>query len=335
VVLNPKDHDMQFQLLGPVLLSGLVSAGLYGFLPISIILSYRISRTIAFVHAGIAAVGSLGYWVLVVKTSSAAIPDVVLEVGGVHSTHAWGHRPELPPPAGLAVVVALGAVIGGLYGAVIMSRRVAMLPVLALTIASLGVMMGLIGAVGYLNVEADLLPPSPFGSHSYSFGGVALTRHDLATFAIVAALSVGLAVLLTRTHGGLVIRALADDQEAGIWCGVKLRRIGALVYAGSGAVSALAGALLTVDAGAQPEDMILLFLVGLGLASVGGMRSLPLAFCGALLFSVLRTAMIAGLFGDVRRDVAAVVLYGSLFLIIVIAARFSRERVFLLDRQSL
>jgi hypothetical protein len=45
--------------------------------------------------------------------------------------------------------------------------------------------------------------------------------------------------------------------------------------------------------------------------------------------------MIAGLFGDVRRDVAAVVLYGSLFLIIVIAARFSRERVFLLDRQSL
>jgi branched-subunit amino acid ABC-type transport system permease component len=326
---------MQFQLLGPVLLTGLVSAGVYGFLPISIILSYRISRTIAFVHAGIAVVGSLGYWLLVVKTPSAYIPDFILEIGGVRSTHTWGHRPELPLPAGLTVVVALGAIIGGLYGAVIMSRRIAMLPVLTLTIASLGVMMALIGVVSYLNVEADLLPPSPFGSHTYSLDGVALTRHGLVTFAVVAALSVVLAVLLTRTHGGLVIRALADDQEAGIWCGIRLRRIGALVYAGSGAVSALAGALLTVDVGAQPEDMILLFLVGLGLAGVGGMRSLPLAFCGALLFSVLRTAMIAGLFGDVRRDVAAVVLYGSLFLVVVIAARISHDRVFLLERQSL
>src|SRR5581483_10703397 len=108
---------MQFQLLGPVLLSGAVGAGIYGFLPISIILSYRISRTIAFVHAGIAAVGSLGYWLLVVNTPSAYIPDFVLEIGGVHSTHTWGHRPDLPPLAGLVVVIALGAMIGGIYGA--------------------------------------------------------------------------------------------------------------------------------------------------------------------------------------------------------------------------
>ena len=326
---------MKFQLLDTVLVSGLVNAGLYGFLPISIILSYRISRTIAFVHAGIAAVGSLGYWLLVVKVNSAYVPDFILQLGRGGDPETLGHRPELPPLVGLAIVVALGGVIGGLYGAGIMSRRIALLPVLTLTIASLGVMMGLIGTVGYLNVEPDLFPPSPFGSASYSLGGVALTRHELATLAIVAGLSIGLAVLLTRTHTGLVIRALADDQEAGIWCGVKLRRIGTGVYAGSGALSALAGALLTVDVGAHPDDMILLFLVGLGLASVGGMRSLPLAFCGALVFSILQTALIAGLFGDVRRDVAGFALYGSLLGIIVIAARVSRDRVYLLERQSL
>jgi hypothetical protein len=37
----------------------------------------------------------------------------------------------------------------------------------------------------------------------------------------------------------------------------------------------------------------------------------------------------------VRRDVEGFVLYGSLFLIIVIAARVSRDRVFLLERKSL
>jgi branched-subunit amino acid ABC-type transport system permease component len=326
---------MHFSLLGEVVLIGLINAGLYGFLPISIILSYRISRTIAFVHAGIAAVGSMAYWLLVVKVSGAYVPDFIFEIGSSRNPATWGHRPELPPLVGLAVVVALGGAIGGLYGAGIMSRRIAMLPVLVLTIASLGVMMGLIGTVGYLNVEPDLFPPSPFGSASYEIGGVTVTRHELATLVIVAALSILLAVLLTRTHAGLVIRALADDQEAGIWCGVRLRRIGTLVYAGSGALSALAGALVTVHVGADPGDMILLFLVGLGLASVGGMRSLPLTFCGAVVFSVLQTALIAGLFGDVRRDVAGFVLYGSLLLVIVMAARVSRDRVFLLERQSL
>jgi branched-subunit amino acid ABC-type transport system permease component len=326
---------MHFEMLDTVLLVGLINAGLYGFLPISIVLSYRISRTIAFVHAGIAAVGSMGYWILVVKVPPVYVPDFIAQLGVGGRGRTWGHRPELPPLLGLAIVVAFGALLGGLYGAGIMSRRIAMLPVLALTIASLGVMMGLIGTVGYLNVETDLFPPSPFGAASYRIDGVTVTRHELVTLALVAALSIVLAVLLTRTHTGLVIRALADDQEAGIWCGVKLRLIGTLVYAGSGAVAALAGALVTEHVGADPGDMILLFLVGLGLASVGGMRSLPLTFCGALVFSVLQTALITGLFGDVRRDVAGIVLYGSLLLVIVIAARVSRDRVFLLERQSL
>ncbi len=326
---------MNFGLLDTVLVSGLVSAGLYGFLPISIILSYRISRTIAFVHAGIAAVGSLVYWLLVVDVDPAYLPDFIIDVGFGGAPKTWGHRPAVPPLLGLAVVVTLGAVIGGLYGVVLMSRRFALLPVLTLTIASLGVMMGLIGTVGYLNVEADLFPPSPFGTQTYRLGDVVLSRHDLVTLAIVTGLSIGLAVLLTRTHTGLTIRALADDQEAGIWCGVRLRAIGTLVYAGSGALSALAGSLVTNEVGAHPEDMILLFLVGLALASVGGMRSLPLALCGALVFSFVNTGLIVGLFGDVRRDVATLVLYGSLFLIIVIAARVSRDRVFLLERQSL
>ncbi len=55
---------IHWNLLTTVLVAGVVQAGLYGLLPVSIILSYRISRTIAFVHGGIAAACALTYWLL-------------------------------------------------------------------------------------------------------------------------------------------------------------------------------------------------------------------------------------------------------------------------------
>jgi branched-subunit amino acid ABC-type transport system permease component len=114
-----------------------------------------------------------------------------------------------------------------------------------------------------------------------------------------------------------------------------LRAVGTLVYAGSGALAALAGVLIAVTAGPNPAEMLLLFLNGLAIAAVGGMRSIPLAFLGALVFSFLETALIIGVFGTVDRAVQTLVLYGSLLAIIVAVARFRRENVFLLERQSL
>jgi branched-chain amino acid transport system permease protein len=216
-----------------------------------------------------------------------------------------------------------------------MSRRIAGLNILTLTVISLGVMMGLIGFFQYFNVQPDSLPESPFGEHTYVLDNVPLTRHRLVTLGVVAVLSVVLGVVLTRTHTGLVIRALADDQEAGVWCGVKLRAVGTLVYAGSGALAALAGVLIAVTAGPNPADMMVLFLNGLAIAAVGGMRSIPLAFAGALAFSFLETALIVGLFGTVDRAVQTLVVYGALMAIIVTVAKFRRENVFLLERQSL
>jgi branched-subunit amino acid ABC-type transport system permease component len=332
---------MHFSLLDTVLIAGFVNAGLYGILPISIILSYRISRTIAFVHGGIAAAAALAYWLLCFESpeflpGEDVVPNFLLQLGSdADGAHRYGHRPEFDPFAALLMCVAMGAVIGAVYGWIVMSRRIASLNILTLTVVSLGAMMGLIGFFQYFNVQPDSLPASPFGSDRYHFHDVVLTQHRLITLAVVAVLSMVLGVLLTRTHTGLVIRALADDQEAGVWCGVRLRAVGTLVYAGSGALAALAGVAIAVTSGPNPADMLLLFLQGLGFAAVGGMRSIPLAFFGALVFSFLETALIVGFFGDVDRAVEALVLYGALLAIIVTVARFRKENVFLLERQSL
>jgi branched-subunit amino acid ABC-type transport system permease component len=320
-------------LLDTVLVAGFVNAGLYGFLPISLILSYRISRTIAFVHGGIASAAALLYWILCVN--SPLLPNYILQLGNGQDPARYGTRPELSPFAAMLIAVAFGALIGGIYGAIVMSRRLAGLAVLTLTIISLGAMMGLIGIFQYLNVQPDFVPPSPFGTGDIHVANVALTNHKLATFALVALLSAGLALLLARTHTGLMIRALADDQEAGVWCGIHLRAVGTLVYAGSGGLAALAGVLIAVTSGPNPPEMLVLFLSGLAIAAVGGMRSLPLAFAGALIYSYLETALVLGLFGDLSRPARALILYGGLFALIVAVARFRRDSVFLLERQSL
>ncbi|MGQ0626410.1 MAG: ABC transporter permease subunit [Sporichthyaceae bacterium] len=320
---------MEFHLLGTVLVAGLVNAGLYGFLPISIILSYRISRTIAFVHGGIAAAAALLYWLLAAKAEF--LPDFIIQ----YDDKRYGSRPELNETLSLAIVLAFGAAVGAAYGAIVMSRRIATLSVLTLTVISLGSMMGLIGIFQRTAVQPDFIPGSPFGSGGVQIGDVFLTQHKIVTFFLVLALCPILALLLTRTHTGLIIRALADDQEAGVWCGVKLREIGTLVYAGSGALAALAGVAIAVIAGPNPADMLLLFLRGLAIAAVGGMVSLPLALFAALLFAFMETALIVGFFGEVSLPMIELVLSGSLLTVIVVVARFRRDSFFLLERQSL
>jgi len=150
--------------------------------------------------------------------------------------------------------------------------------------------------LGALSCCAGLMVPGAGGetvrqgSLQVSFGG-SVSPHLLPR--------VGTTPIAVTIRGH--VRALADDQEAGLWCGVKLRATGTLVYAGSGAFAGLAGVLIAVVGGPNPADMIVLFLRGLAIAVVGGLRSLPLAFLGAFMFGLFETALIVGLFGRKKK----------------------------------
>ncbi len=111
-----------------VLVLGVAEAGLYALLPIALVLSYRVSRTIAFVHGGIAASTALLYWFLV-----------------FNRPFPLGTRPELPPLLGLFLVVAIGGALGAGYGTAVTRPKVAALPRMTLTVISLGAMMLVIG----------------------------------------------------------------------------------------------------------------------------------------------------------------------------------------------
>lgn len=311
---------MEWSLLKPVIVLGLLQAGLYGLLPISIVLSYRISRTIAFVHGGIAIFGGLVYKVM--TQGSGTLLDL--------------NDQPIAPKYAILLVCLFGGILGAFYGAAVMSRWIAGLPGITLTVISLGCMLLTIAIAARTMHPGGLsLAPSPFGEHHITISGVAITSHRAATFGIVVALVIVLALILNRTYTGLAIRAIADDLEASIWCGAKLRYIGTGVYAVSAAVSALAGALYVGTVATGLESVLQLFMRGLILAVVGGLRSVPLALLGSLVFGILETALLVGFFGEMSGGYQEFILSSVLLCLILIVARTRKESFFLLGRPSL
>lgn len=314
---------MQLDLVPEIVVLGLTVAALYGMLPVAIVLTYRISRTIAFVHGGIAIFGALVYAYLVRGPSG----NDAAHIG--HAEGIIGTKPAL------LVAIAAGAAVGIAFGALVMSRWMAELPGMTLTVISIAGLLVISNLSGYYIRPGGLsITPSPFGEGGSHIGGVVVTNHRLAAFLILCALVAALAWFLSHTYTGLAIRAIADDVEASVWCGAKLRLIGTGVYGVSGAIAALGGAMYAA-AVAEPVDGILLLTVrGMLIAVVGGLRSLPLALAGAVVYGILETALVADFFGPVSAGTREITLSCSLLLLIVMAARFRRESFFLLERRQ-
>jgi branched-subunit amino acid ABC-type transport system permease component len=314
---------VQLDLVPEIVVLGLGLAALYGMLPVAIVLTYRISRTIGFVHGGIAIFGALVYSYLVKGPA------------GDDAAHALGGGAILGPRPALLVAILAGGAVGIAFGALVMSRWMAELPGMTLTVVSIAGLLVIGNLSGYYIRPGGLsITPGPFGEGRHRVGEVFLTDTRLGALIILTLLVLGLALFLSRTYTGLAIRAIADDVEASVWCGAKLRLIGTGVYGASGAIAALAGALYA-SAIAEPVDGILLLLVrGLLIAVVGGLRSLPLALAGALVYGILETALVVGFFGDVSAGSREVTLSCALLVLIVAAARFRRESFFLLERRQ-
>ncbi len=218
----------------------------------------------------------------------------------------------------------------------VMHRKIAGLGPMQLTIISLAGMMLLLGTVSTLLAVAPEYPAPPaFGTGTLNVWGVQLAKDQFFAATCVLVLVVVLAAVMTRTRSGMSIRALADDIEASVWCGVKLHQVGTAVFIVSGAIAALGGALIAVRLGPDPLQMLFLFLRGLGVAMLGGMRSLPLALFGALIYSMVETSLSIGLFGTVGLDWQEVIINGTLVAAIVLIARKRKEDFFLLERQAL
>jgi len=303
------------ELAGPSLVLGVVEAGMYALLAIALVLTFRVSRTVAFVHGGFAILGVVGYWLLTYPPSL-AIPF------SIEPYSLPGRRLELPGLVALLIVMVVGAVLGAGYGRLVTGRRLSHLSRAMLTTFSIGMMLLLAGVVtDVFYIQPDAIPRSPFGRSQFWVLGWYLSLHRIVSLVIAVALMLGLAFVLTRTRFGLDIQAIADDVEASQWAGVDLRRTGTVVYAVSGGISTLAGALMAPMIGPDPFSVFFLFLRALTVAVVGGFNSFTLALGGAVLLGLMDTVLRTGLIGRTSLGEREWILMAAISLVVVIVAK--------------
>ena len=310
------------RVIGPGIVLGVAAAGLYGLLSVSLVMTYRVSRTIGFVHGGLALFGTFFYWWL---TSPRAQITGTTIAGEVTGSARMGQIPAA------VLVTLLGAAIGVIYGFTV-TGRLANWPRVRITTYSLGWLLGL-GAliITWFNEQvqgASSLPlRSLFGHRTYRLFGAIVTIHQFVTVALLATLMVVLTLVLLRTRVGIYIRAIADDPDAGRWVGIPLNWVGTGVYAFAGGLSAFAGVLLASTVGISVLMVLVVFLRALTMSVLGGFTSLPLALGGCLLLGIGETTLMADLFGPMGPGTREIVIMTTLFALVFLINRVRRVRL--------
>jgi sulfate-transporting ATPase len=116
--------------------------------------------------------------------------------------------------------------------------------------------------------------------------GVSLGTDQVAIFGIVAAISLGLGALYRFSRFGLASTAIIDNATAAETLGYSINTITMANWVIGSMLAGLAGILLAPISGLSPTQMTLFVIPALAAASLGSLRSLPLAYLGGLMLGI-------------------------------------------------
>ena len=223
--------------------------------------------------------------------------NIDLSVGSVMGFTAlavgalFADNPGIPIPLVVVIGIAIGTGFGAINGALVSIGRV---PSLVVTIGTLYIIRGADFAwASGRQVTASQLPDDFLRIGSNSIAGIPI----LALITLVVVLVAGFAMRSYRS--GRELYAIGSNPEAAVLAGVAVGRrvFGAFVV--SGALAGLAGVMYTarfgtVDAAAgtgQELTVVAAVVVG-GVAIFGGAGTVYGAALGALLLSVIGSALV-------------------------------------------
>ncbi len=295
------------------LISGVALGALYGILAISLVLTFRMSRVVGFVHGGISCCQ---------RSSTGISPPTPANVGG------WRRRLGLRH-AGVAEVARNGARRG-----VRDVRRLRL-------------------RLGRDRAHGDMAPgdphdvlarrdaaarrdhrehlegafeivPSPFGQGRTRVLGYVLSHHQIAVVIILIVVVLVLNFVVTRTDTGVQLRGIADDIEAAEMVGVPVRLVSLAVWAVAGALAGMSGILLTPMTRLGASTVLFVLLRSMAGAALGGFESLTLALLGAMIFGQIESHVQGGTFGTISSGWREVILMTVLFAGVLAVTRCER-----------
>ncbi len=251
-------------MLEGIIITGLISSGVYALLAIGFSLIFGAARIINLTHT---AFYMLAAYLIFTFTSSF----------------------DLNPVLSIVISIVAVTIIGVLvYKFVIERIRAYEATVLIVTIA----MAIIIQEVVLLAFGGHFRGVSSLISGYATILGVKVTYQYLLTFGAVAIILFGTWALLMKTRLGIAIRATAQDRAIANLMGINVARIGMITMAIAVALAAIAGALVAPLFTLTPYMWMHPLVMVLAVVVLGGLGSIKGSFVGALILGFTETLVV-------------------------------------------
>jgi branched-chain amino acid transport system permease protein len=266
--------------LAQYLASGLVVGGVYALIGLGFVIVYSVTRIVNFAQGEFVALGALC----------------------MVSATGLGAPLALALPLSVLAVAGLGALIER-----VALRPLRRAPALTVLIVTIGASIALRGGALVVWGTDPLVVPAFSAGPPLEVAGAVVARQGLWVLAAAAAAFAALWLFFERTYAGSAVRACAVNARGARLMGIPVDRVFALAFGLSGALGALAGAVIAPITYATYDMGLMLGLKGFVAAVLGGLASPAGAIAGGLLLGLLESVS-AGLVSSGYKDAVAFVV---------------------------
>jgi branched-chain amino acid transport system permease protein len=255
--------------VGPFIVSGLVLGSIYAVSVLGLVLTYNSSRVFNFAHGAIAYVAAVTYYWLT-------------------KFQDWS-----VPAAALLCIFVVGPAVGLVLWRIVF-RRLTQAPPVVRFVSTVGLWVAVPAFAkllyGTTVVGGEVLAPGFGGSPPDDFDvlGVTINWNQASVIIGAVLVAVGFGLMMRFTPLGLATRAAVDSPRVAAIAGINPTVISAISWMLGCGLAAFAGVLLSPILGLGEVQFTLLLVVSFAAVVVGRLRSLSLAFAGALLIGLIQ-----------------------------------------------
>ena len=273
-------------MIGQVVVSGILSGGLYAMVALGLALIFGVMRVINIAHGPLLMLGAYATFFLYDRL---------------------GMNPFLTVPLSMAALFVVGML---LQRSLIF--RVVDAPELSSLLLTFGISIALVN-LAQLAFTSDLRAVE-YITGAWLVGGLALSKPRVIAFAFAAGVTALAFVFLQRTRLGKAIRATSQSREVAMVCGVDVARIHMITFGLASALAAAGGSLLAVIVAIQPEMGQVWTFKSFLVIVLGGAGNYPGALVGGMLLGLVE--QLASLF--LTTQLSEVVAYVLLVLVLLV-----------------
>ena len=274
-------------MLQDIIITGLISGGVYALLAIGFSLIFGVARIVNIAHTAFYMLASYGFYTLLVKLGLNFVLAGVLAVAGVTALSLACYKLVIEPLREHEAAVLIATIA------------------LALIIQEL-MLFGFGGH--FLGIPSTL-------DGALVVGGVSVAYQRLVIMVVAAVMLVATWAMLYRTRLGLAIRAAANDLEVASLMGMNVHRIALATVAFSVLLAAIAGVVVAPVYVVDPFMWLGPLVTMLAIVVLGGLGSVKGSVIGAFIIGFVEAitvfALPAGAFlkGAVALSIMVLVLF--------------------------